>query len=138
MTGNLTLYGFELRDAQGWTWLVIVVAYFSIGGKIAGGTIWDRILRIARPQPSASFAKRVLAMFLDFFTIFFLVWLTGDTIHFLAGYLIAWLTGNLTPDGLHLSGAPAVAMFALIGAYYYACWKIAGTVSERILGITRF
>jgi hypothetical protein len=82
---------------------------------------------MARPQPSALFAKRVLALFLDFFTILFP-----------SAYLIAWLTGNLTPNGFHLTGVPALACFALTCAYFYAGWKIAGgTIWDRILGIAR-
>jgi hypothetical protein len=78
-------------------------------------------------NPPASFAKRVLALFLDFLTIFLL-----------GGYLIAWLTGSVTSQGFQLRGAPALALFAIIGAYFYAGWKIAGgTIWDRILGIAR-
>ena len=50
-TGNLTQSGFQLN---GWPALVLfalIVAYFIIGRRFAGGTLWDRIFRIARPQP---------------------------------------------------------------------------------------
>jgi hypothetical protein len=30
---------------------VVMVAYFFLGRRYAGGTLWDRILRIGRPQP---------------------------------------------------------------------------------------
>ena len=50
-SGSLTSDGFAL---DGWPALLLfamIVAYFYIGRKILGGTLWDRILGIARPQP---------------------------------------------------------------------------------------
>ena len=51
LTGNLTPNGFQLDGMPAWLWLATIVAYFYIGRRIAGGTLWDRILGIARPQP---------------------------------------------------------------------------------------
>jgi hypothetical protein len=76
---------------------------------------------------AASLSRRVFALILDILTVFFL-----------GGYLVGWLTGNLTPDGFKLEGASALILFAIIGAYFYVGRKIAaGTVWDRILGITR-
>jgi len=50
-TGETTAEGFNL---QGWSALLlaaVVVAYFYVGRRLVGGTLWDRILRIGRPQP---------------------------------------------------------------------------------------
>ena len=78
-------------------------------------------------NPPASFAKRVLALFLDFLTIFFP-----------GAYFIGWLTGSLIGNDVTLEGAPALALFAVIWAYFYGGWKFAGgTIWDRILGIPR-
>ena len=50
-TGNTTQDGFKL---EGWPALLLfglVIAYFIIGRKLAGGTLWDRVFGIKRPQP---------------------------------------------------------------------------------------
>jgi hypothetical protein len=50
-TGQTTEQGFNL---QGWTALVlfaVIAIYFYVGRRILGGTLWDRIFRIKRPQP---------------------------------------------------------------------------------------
>jgi hypothetical protein len=126
-TGALTSQGFQLKGAPALALLAIVGVYFYGGWKIVRGTIWDRILGIARPQPSGRFAVRVLALLLDFFTI-----------AFSAGYLIAWLTRDLTPQGFNLRGVPALACFGIVGVYFYVGWKIAGgTIWDRVFGITR-
>jgi uncharacterized RDD family membrane protein YckC len=78
-------------------------------------------------NPPASFPKRVFALILDTVTIFSL-----------AGYLIGWLTGNLTPNGFQLDGMPAWLWLATIVAYFYIGRTIAGgTLWDRILGIAR-
>ncbi len=51
LTGMSKPGGFEL---SGWPALVlfaVIIAYFWIGRRYAGGTLWDRVFRIARPQP---------------------------------------------------------------------------------------
>ncbi len=53
LTGHLTDSGFDL---SGWTALALfalVVVYFFVGRRYVGGTLWDRILGIGRPQPMA-------------------------------------------------------------------------------------
>lgn len=50
-TGSTTSSGFNL---EGWPALILfalIAIYFFIGRRYAGGTLWDRILGIARPQP---------------------------------------------------------------------------------------
>jgi hypothetical protein len=50
-TGGLTSDGFSLDGWPAVLFFAAIAAYFYIGRKIAGGTLWDRIFRIARPQP---------------------------------------------------------------------------------------
>lgn len=52
LTGNTTSEGFQL---SGWPALVlfaIIVVYFYVGRRRLGGTLWDRIFGISRPQPT--------------------------------------------------------------------------------------
>jgi LPXTG-motif cell wall-anchored protein len=51
LTGETTDAGFTLSGMPALVLLAIIIAYFIVGRKFAGGTIWDRILGIARPQP---------------------------------------------------------------------------------------
>lgn len=79
------------------------------------------------PAAPAPFWKRVLAPILDFFMTFFV-----------GGYVIGSLTGNTTPGGFDLNGAPALVLFALIIAYFYIGRRHAGgTLWDRFLGIAR-
>jgi hypothetical protein len=50
-TGALTESGFDLKGGPVFIMFAVIVAYFFIGRRYAGGTLWDRILRIQRPQP---------------------------------------------------------------------------------------
>jgi hypothetical protein len=50
-TGSNTNEGFKLDGGPAILLFVVMVAYFFIGRRYAGGTLWDRILRIGRPQP---------------------------------------------------------------------------------------
>jgi uncharacterized RDD family membrane protein YckC len=50
-TGNNTDDGFKLDGGPAILLFVVLIAYFFIGRRYAGGTLWDRILRIGRPQP---------------------------------------------------------------------------------------
>jgi hypothetical protein len=71
--------------------------------------------------------KRVLAVILDFLTVFFVV-----------GWIIGWATGNATTTGFSLNGAPALVLFALIAVYFFVGRRFAGgTLWDRILGIGR-
>ena len=52
-TGKLETEGFGF-DLEGWPALLllaVVIAYFYVGRRVAGGTPWDRIFGIGRPQP---------------------------------------------------------------------------------------
>ena len=72
--------------------------------------------------PIKPFWRRGLAGFFDFLTVFFV-----------GGYLIGKFTGENTSDGFDLTGAPALALFALIVAYFYLGWKkLGGTIWQRI------
>jgi apolipoprotein N-acyltransferase len=52
ITGSVTSGGdFELTGAPALVLFALVIAYFFVGRRFAGGTIWDRILGIGRPQP---------------------------------------------------------------------------------------
>jgi DMSO reductase anchor subunit len=66
--------------------------------------------------------RKVVAAILDFFTVF----LVG-------GYVIATFTGNTTEGGFELNGMPAIALFALIIAYFWLGSRYGGTLWQRIL-----
>ena len=50
-TGGTTDQGFNLQGGPAFLLFGLLVAYFFIGRRYAGGTLWDRILGIGRPQP---------------------------------------------------------------------------------------
>jgi hypothetical protein len=52
-TGNTTEEGFNLKGGPALLLFALLVAYFFIGRRYAGGTLWDHILRIGRPQPKS-------------------------------------------------------------------------------------
>lgn len=77
-------------------------------------------------KPVATWRK-VVAGILDFLTVFFI-----------GGYIIAKATGNMTEGGFELNGMPALALFALIIAYFVVGSKyLGGTIWQRILGTRR-
>jgi hypothetical protein len=51
VTGDTTSTGFNLNGVPALVLFVLMVAYFFVGRRVLGGTLWDRILRIGRPQP---------------------------------------------------------------------------------------
>ena len=51
VTGGATSGGFNLSGLPAVALFVLVAAYFFIGRRYLGGTLWDRILGIGRPQP---------------------------------------------------------------------------------------
>jgi len=51
-TGDTTETGFKLDGAPALLLFALVVAYFYVGRKHLGGTLWDRIFGIGRPQPN--------------------------------------------------------------------------------------
>ena len=52
MTGNTTENGFNLNGMPAVVLFAVIVAYFFVCRRYLGGTLWDRILRIGRPQPN--------------------------------------------------------------------------------------
>jgi hypothetical protein len=76
------------------------------------------------PLLKKPFWRRGLAGFLDFMTVFFV-----------GGYAIGALTGETTSDGFHLTGLPALVLFAVIFLYFYVGWKVlGGTIWQRVFG----
>lgn len=57
--------------------------------------------------------KTVIAVIIDFIAGFFVL-----------GYAVAAVTGNTTPEGFSLEGAPAFIFFALLAAYFYFGYKV--------------
>jgi hypothetical protein len=51
LTGGMTDDGFNLKGAPAFVLFAVIVIYFFVGRRYAGGTLWDRIFRIERPQP---------------------------------------------------------------------------------------
>jgi len=52
-TGSTTQGGFHLQGGPALLLFALMITYFIVGRRILGGTLWDRVLRIARPQPRA-------------------------------------------------------------------------------------
>jgi len=75
----------------------------------------------------ASTVRRVIAVILDLITLFLI-----------GGYVIADVTGNTTPTGFHLTGAPALLLLAVMAIYFFVLRRYAGgTLWDRILRIKR-
>jgi hypothetical protein len=51
-TGMRTPGGFELEGWAALLLLAVIVVYFYVGRRVAGGTLWDRFFGIARTQPT--------------------------------------------------------------------------------------
>jgi hypothetical protein len=51
LTGSFTANGFSLTGWPAGLLLALIAAYFLVGRRLAGGTFWDRIFGIGRPQP---------------------------------------------------------------------------------------
>lgn len=67
--------------------------------------------------------RKVVAAILDFITVFAA-----------GGVGIAQLTGGMTENGFQLEGLPALALFAIIIAYFVVGSRYAGgTIWQRIL-----
>jgi antibiotic biosynthesis monooxygenase (ABM) superfamily enzyme len=52
-SGGTTEHGFYLTGGPAVLLFAVIVGYFYIGRRHAGGTLWDRILGIGRPQPTS-------------------------------------------------------------------------------------
>jgi uncharacterized RDD family membrane protein YckC len=51
LTGHTTPKGFNLEGLPALILFAVIVVYFYLGRRRLGGTLWDRIFRIQRPQP---------------------------------------------------------------------------------------
>jgi len=51
-TGGLKADGFDLSGWPALLLFAVVVAYFYVGRRVVGGTLWDRFFGISRPQPT--------------------------------------------------------------------------------------
>lgn len=52
-TGQTTSGGFNLTGWPALLLFALIIVYFFAGRRYLGGTLWDRIFGIARPQPAA-------------------------------------------------------------------------------------
>lgn len=52
LSGNATGASFQLSGVPALILFALIVVYFYAGRRHLGGTLWDRIFRIARPQPN--------------------------------------------------------------------------------------
>lgn len=79
------------------------------------------------PKPAAKPVatwRKVVAAILDFIFVFMI-----------AGYAIAYLTGDLTEEGFSLKGGPAFMLFAIVIIYFVVFTRyLGGTVWQRLLG----
>lgn len=51
------------------------------------------------------------------------------------GYVVGYITGALTDDGIQLSAIGAAATFALMAVYFFISMKRGGTPWQRIVGM---
>lgn len=51
LSGQTTDTGFVLTGGPAIACIGVTIAYFLLGRRVLGGTLWDRIFRIGRPQP---------------------------------------------------------------------------------------
>lgn len=71
--------------------------------------------------------KMVIAVIIDLIVGFFVL-----------GYLVAAVTGNTTPEGFKIEGAPALIFFALLATYIYLGYKVwKKSLGQIVMGIKR-
>ena len=77
----------------------------------------------SEPRKAVSAWRKVIAAVLDFTFVFAI-----------AGYAIAYATGNLTDDGFELKGGLAFILFGVIALYFVVFIKLlGGTPWQRLL-----
>lgn len=75
--------------------------------------------------PHVATWRKVVAAILDFIFVFAL-----------GGYVIGYLTGNLTEEGFSLNGGPALLLFAVVILYFVLFARyLGGTVFQRLLRV---
>jgi hypothetical protein len=52
LTGGRVEDGFNLEGGPAVTLVALIAIYFYVGRRYTGGTLWDRIFSIERPQPN--------------------------------------------------------------------------------------
>ena len=78
---------------------------------------------VSTPKQIATWRKVVVAI-LDFLFIFAA-----------AGYVVGYMTGNLSENGFEFKGGPAFIVFAIIILYFVIFRRyLGGTVFQRLLG----
>jgi hypothetical protein len=83
----------------------------------------SNVNQVETQKPVATWRK-VVAAILDFITIMLV-----------AGYAIAYATGNVTEEGFSLHGGPAFLLFAIIVLYFVIFSRfLGGTLWQRLLG----
>jgi hypothetical protein len=77
----------------------------------------------SEPRKPVAVWRKVLAAVLD--TVF---------VFAISGYVVGYLTGNLTDNGFELKGEPALIVFAAIGLYFVVFTKfLGGTIWQHVL-----
>lgn len=79
----------------------------------------------AAPVAPVATWRKVVAAILDFVFIFFV-----------AGYVIAYATGNTTEEGFSLNGGPAFLLFGVVVLYFVIFTRyLGGTPFQRLLRV---
>ncbi len=76
-------------------------------------------------NPPVATWRKVVAAILDLIFVFAI-----------GGYVIGYLTGNLTEEGFSLNGGPAFLLFAVVILYFVLFTRyLGGTIFQRLLRV---
>jgi hypothetical protein len=79
---------------------------------------------VVSPPKQIATWRKVVAAILDFLFVFAI-----------SGYVVGYMTGNLSDNGFELKGGPAFIVFAIIILYFVIFRRyLGGTVFQRLLG----
>ena len=79
---------------------------------------------VVSPPKQIATWRKVVAAILDFIFVFAI-----------SGYVVGYMTGNLSENGFELKGGPAFIVFAIIILYFVIFRRyLGGTVFQRLLG----